>query len=146
MDKTLTIIKPYALQQGCQGKIIQQIVEAEFHILGLKQIRLTIDQAAQFYAIHKTQPFYHDLIRFMSSGPIISAVLQKYDAVNEFRKLIGATNPKKAISGTIRQLCGTDIQRNAVHGSDSNENALKEIHFFFSDIELMTTISEVHIP
>lgn len=134
-DLTLTIIKPMAVKNNCIGKILNMITDDNFRISAMKMTHLTRDQAQEFYAVHKERPFYNDLVTFMTSGPVVVAILVKDNAVEEYRKLIGATNPKEAAKGTIRSLCGSDIQMNAVHGSDSPENAVKEADFFFSHSE-----------
>lgn len=134
-DQTLTIIKPMAVKNRCAGKILNIITDNGFRISAMKMLHMTGDQAKAFYAVHKDRPFYEDLVTFMTSGPVVVALLKKEDAVEAYRKLIGPTNPKEATEGTIRHLCGTDIQMNAVHGSDSNENATEEANFFFSYAE-----------
>jgi nucleoside-diphosphate kinase len=133
---TFTMIKPDAIADGHAGKILQHIEAAGFEIIALKMTRLSLDQAGQFYGIHKGKPFYEKLIHFMSSGKIIAAVLQKSDAVVDFRKLIGNTDPNLAEAGTIRKLYAKAMERNAVHGSDSDENARIEAGFFFSNFEV----------
>ncbi|HRZ43058.1 MAG TPA: nucleoside-diphosphate kinase [Bacteroidales bacterium] len=132
---TLTIIKPFAVQNGYTGGILGKINEAGFRIVAMKYLQMTPKQAGQFYAVHKAMPFYDSLVSFMSSGPVVAAILEKENAVEEYRKLIGSTDPSKAEKGTIRQLFGKSIQQNAVHGSDSDENAEREAAFFFSEIE-----------
>jgi nucleoside-diphosphate kinase len=132
---TFTMIKPDAVAAGNAGAILQQIEEAGFEIVALKMIRLSIEQAGQFYDIHSDKPFYDFLVNFMSSGKIVAAVLKKNDAVTGFRTLIGNTNPAKAEEGTIRKLYAQSIEHNAIHGSDSDENALIEASFFFSNFE-----------
>ncbi len=132
---TLTIIKPFAVKNGYVGPILAHINQACFRIVAMKYVQLTIDQARAFYEIHKDKAFYNKLCRFMSSGPIVVAILEKDDAVNSFRQLIGSTNPNEANVGTIRKLFGSNVQANAVHGSDSDENAEKEADFFFSKLE-----------
>jgi len=134
-NKTLTMIKPVAVEKGFIGPILAKINEAGFRIVAMKYLRLTLEQAKQFYAVHAERPFYNDLVEFMSSGPIVAAILEKENAVEEYRKTIGATNPANAAPGTIRALYGTSIQANAVHGSDSDENAAIESDFFFSKLE-----------
>jgi len=129
---TFTMIKPRAMTKGFMGKIIDQIIMGGFKVKALKYTRLSKEEAMKFYAVHKERPFYNDLTEFMSSGPIVAAVLEKEDAVQAYRDYIGATNPAEAEPGTIRKLYGTDIQANAVHGSDSDENAVIESSFFFS--------------
>jgi nucleoside-diphosphate kinase len=132
---TFTMIKPKAVQDGHIGNILAKIIEGGFNIKAMKYLRLTKEQAMAFYAVHKERPFYEDLTKFMSSGPIVAAILEKENAVEDYRKLIGATNPAEAEEGTIRKLYATDIQANAVHGSDSDENAQIESNFFFSQLE-----------
>ena len=132
---TLTIIKPTAFKNNHAGAILKMINESGFKIKALKMVHLNLQQAGLFYAVHKGRPFYESLVQFMSSGPIIAALLEKENAVNDFRKLIGATDPKSAEKGSVRNLYGTDLQQNAVHGSDSDENAVIESNFFFSKIE-----------
>ncbi len=133
--QTLTMIKPTAFKKNYAGAILKMINEEGFEIKAMKLTRLTPDQASTFYAVHKGKPFYDSLVEFMSSGPIIAALLEKENAVEAFRSFIGATNPEKAEEGTIRKLYGTDLQQNAVHGSDSDENAVIEAGFFFSKME-----------
>lgn len=134
-NRTLTMIKPDAMNRGYAGAILDMISKAGFRIVAMKQTKLSIEKAGEFYAIHKERPFYNDLVTFMSSGPIIAAILEKENAVAGFRKLIGATDPSKADEGTIRKLYATSIGENAVHGSDSDENAKIEGDFFFSALE-----------
>ena len=132
---TFTMIKPDAVKNQHTGKIIDHILNAGFQIKGMKYIWLTSEQAGSFYEVHSQRPFYNDLVSFMSSGPIVAAVLEKDNAVEDFRKIIGATDPQKAEAGTIRNLYAKSIDANAVHGSDSNENAQIEAGFFFSNLE-----------
>ncbi len=132
---TLTMIKPMAVQKGFIGPILAKINEAGFRIVAMKQMKLTVDQAKEFYAIHKERPFYNDLVAFMTSGPIVAAILEKENAVEAYRELIGSTNPAQAADGTVRKLYGTSIEANAVHGSDSDDNAVIEGAFFFSQLE-----------
>ncbi len=132
---TFTMIKPDAVKNGNAGKIINDITEGGFKVVALKYLKLTPEMAGNFYAVHKERPFYNDLVSFMSSGPIYAAILQKENAVADFRKLIGATDPKKAEPGTIRAKYAESIDANAVHGSDSDENAAIEGNFFFSQFE-----------
>ena len=134
-NRTFTMIKPTAYKNGHAGKIIDQIIEAGFSLKAMKLVHLTEDQAGKFYAVHKERPFYGELVEFMSSGPIIAIVLEKHNAVEDYRKLIGATNPAEADEGTIRKQFATSIGENAVHGSDSDENAEIESRFFFSEFE-----------
>ena len=136
MERTLCIIKPDAVRKKVQGSIIQKVLDAGFQILGLKMIHLTGSQARAFYAVHKERPFYNDLVNFMTSGPCITIALRKENAVEDYRKLIGATDPAKADAGTIRKLFANSMQENAVHGSDSIENAKIEVAFFFSESEI----------
>jgi len=132
---TLTMIKPEAVRNGNTGNILAKIISGGFGIVAMKYLRLSRQQAEKFYEVHHERPFYNDLVEFMSSGPIVAAVLKKENAIEAYRNFIGATNPKDAPEGTIRALYGTNIQENAVHGSDSDENALKEAAFFFSELE-----------
>lgn len=136
MERTLCIIKPDAVKKNVQGHIIQKILDADFKILGMKMLRLSEAQAKAFYAVHKERPFYKDLVEFMTSGPVITIALQKDNAIADYRKLIGATDPAKADEGTVRKLYATNVQENAVHGSDSVENGKIEVGFFFSEAEL----------
>jgi len=133
---TFTMIKPKAVADGNMGNIIAKIIEGGFSIKALKFTRLTKSDARKFYAVHKERPFYNNLVQFMSSGPIIAAVIEKENAVEAYRNYIGATNPGEAAEGTIRKLYGTSIEANAVHGSDSDENALIEANFYFSEREI----------
>lgn len=132
---TFTMLKPDAISNGYAGAILDKIIQAGFSIKALKYTWLTSERAGQFYAVHSSRPFYNDLVRYMSSGPIIAAILEKDNAVEDFRKLIGATDPTKAEAGTIRKLFAKSIEANAVHGSDSDENAAIEGSFFFSMLE-----------
>ena len=136
-NRTFAIIKPDAVKNGNTGKIYDRILKADFKILCAKLLRMTVGQAEGFYAIHKERPFFNELTEFMSSGACMVLALEKDDAVNQWRKTIGATNPDDADVGTIRKDFATNVQENAVHGSDSNENAEKEIGFFFSQSELI---------
>ena len=133
--RTFTMIKPSAVQSGFTGKILDMYTVAGFKIISLKYVHLSKKHAAAFYDVHKERSFFPDLVDFMSSGPIVVAILEKENAVEDFRKLIGATDPAKADQGTVRKLYGASLQENAVHGSDSDENALKEGNFFFSAFE-----------
>ena len=132
---TLTMIKPEAVRHKNIGNILAKVSEGGFDIVAMKYLKLTREQAQKFYEVHKERPFYNDLVEFMSSGPIVAAVLRKDNAVEAYRTFIGATNPRDAAPGTVRALYGTNIQENAVHGSDSDENAQKEASFFFSELE-----------
>ena len=137
MERTLTIVKPDAVSAGKAGAILAHVEKEGFRLAGLKKLRLSADQAKAFYVVHKERPFYDGLVRFMTEGPVVVAALERADAVARLRQVMGATDSKKAEAGTIRNLYGTDIERNAIHGSDSPENAAKEIAFFFSDGELI---------
>ncbi len=134
-NKTFTMIKPDAVGAGNSGSILKMIEERGFKIKAMKYTRLSPENAGKFYEIHKERPFYNDLCAYMSSGPIIPIILEKDNAVEDFRELIGATNPQEAAEGTIRKLFATSIEANAVHGSDSDDNAAIEGKFFFSEIE-----------
>ncbi|MCE7043703.1 nucleoside-diphosphate kinase [Dyadobacter sp. CY312] len=134
-NKTFTMIKPDAVADGNSGAIIKMIEEAGFRIVALKKTQLTPERAGQFYAVHAERPFYNDLCKYMSSGPIIPIILEKENAVADFRTLIGATNPANADEGTIRKLFAKSIEANAIHGSDSDENAQIEGSFFFGNVE-----------
>jgi nucleoside-diphosphate kinase len=134
-NRTFTMIKPDAVANGHIGAIINDITTAGFKIIALKYTKLTEETAGAFYEVHKERPFYKDLVSFMSSGPIVAAILEKDNAVEDFRKLIGATDPSKAEAGTIRQKYAKSIDANAVHGSDSDENAEIEGNFFFTAAE-----------
>lgn len=129
------MIKPDATSKGYTGAILNQIIQAGFTIKAMKWTKLTKEQAGAFYEIHKERPFYGELVDFMSSGPIVAAILEKENAVTDFRKLIGATDPAKADEGTVRKRYAASVGENAVHGSDSDENALIESDFFFSKLE-----------
>lgn len=131
------MIKPDAVTNGHIGAIIHDISTAGFKIVAMKYTRLSATQAGQFYAVHRERPFYGELVEFMSSGPIVAAILEKEDAVTDFRKLIGTTDPQKAEEGTIRRKYASSVQNNAVHGSDSDENARIEGNFFFSELEVV---------
>ena len=134
-NRTFTMIKPDAFSSGHAGAILKHIEAAGFKLVAMKLTRLSADKAGEFYAVHKERPFYGELVEFMSSGPIIAAILEKDNAVEDFRKLIGATNPANADEGTIRKLYAKSVGENAIHGSDSDENAGIEGNFFFSAFE-----------
>ncbi|ATL48583.1 nucleoside-diphosphate kinase [Chitinophaga caeni] len=134
-NRTFTMIKPDAVANGHIGAILNKISEAGFRIVAMKMTRLSGQKAGEFYAVHKERPFYGELVEFMSSGHIVAAILEKDNAVEDFRKLIGATNPANAEEGTIRKMYAESIGRNAIHGSDSDENAQIEGDFFFSGLE-----------
>lgn len=134
-SRTFTMIKPDATSKSYTGAILDMILKAGFSIKAMKWTKLTAEQAGEFYAIHKERPFYGELVEFMSSGPIVAAILEKDNAVADFRTLIGATNPANADEGTIRKKYAASVGENAVHGSDSDENAMIEGNFFFSNLE-----------
>jgi nucleoside-diphosphate kinase len=132
---TFTIIKPRAVANGYIGPILNKIAEGGFRISALKMLQLNRIEAQRFYEVHRERPFYNDLVEFMISGPIVVGVIEKENAVEDYRKLIGATDPAKAEEGTIRKLYAESLQANAVHGSDSDENAAREVSFFFPTSE-----------
>jgi nucleoside-diphosphate kinase len=134
-DFTFSIIKPNAVRTGKTGPILAMMNEAGFEIAAMRMVRLTKPQAESFYSVHKGKPFFEGLIEFMTSGPVVVMILRRENAVEQFRKLIGSTDPSKAEPGTIRKLYAVSTQMNAVHGSDSVENAAIEANFFFSAIE-----------
>lgn len=134
-NRTFTMIKPDAVGAGNTGAITKMIEEAGFKIIAMKKTKLSEERAGQFYEVHKERPFYNDLKNYMSSGAIVPMILEKDNAVEDFRKLIGATNPKDAAEGTIRKIFAESIEANAIHGSDSDENAQIEGSFFFSSTE-----------
>ena len=133
---TFTMLKPDSIRNKNTGAIIDKIIKAGFVIKAMKLTRMSNDQASNFYSIHKERPFFNDLIEYMTSGPIVAAILEKDNAVNDFRTLIGSTNPEEAAEGTIRKLFAKSISENAIHGSDSNENAKIECDFHFSENEI----------
>jgi len=135
-NTTFTMIKPNAVNNGHTGAIIEKITKEGFKIKAMKMVKLTREKAEQFYEIHKDRPFFEGLCVFMSSGPVVALILEKEDAVKKYRAFIGATNPEDAHEGSIRKLYGTNVQQNAVHGSDSDENAKIESKFFFSELEI----------
>ena len=134
-NRTFTMIKPDATKKGHTGAILDQIIKGGFTIKAMKWTKLTAEKAGEFYAVHKERPFYGELVEFMSSGNIVAAILEKENAVADFRTLIGSTNPADAAEGTIRKNFASSIGENAVHGSDSDENAEIEGNFFFSALE-----------
>lgn len=134
-NRTFTMIKPDAVAKGHAGKILDHITQAGFKVVALKYTQLTVAQAGDFYGIHRERPFFNDLVSFMTSGPIYAAILEKDNAVADFRNIIGATNPQAAAPGTIRNLYAKSIDANAIHGSDSDENAEIEGRFFFNAFE-----------
>jgi nucleoside-diphosphate kinase len=134
-NRTFTMLKPDAVDNKHIGAILAQITKAGFRIVALKYTKLTSQQAGKFYEVHKSRPFFNDLVSYMSSGPIVAAILEKENAIEDFRTLIGATDPSKAEKGTIRNLFAKSIDANAIHGSDSDANAEVEGNFFFSMLE-----------
>ncbi len=134
-NKTFTMIKPDAVAAGNIGAIIKMIEEAGFRIVAMKMTKMSPETSGKFYEVHKERPFYNDLCSYMASGHIVPMILEKENAVEDFRKLIGATDPAKADKGTIRNLFATSIEANAIHGSDSDENAANEGNFFFASVE-----------
>ena len=137
-NRTFAMIKPDAMNNGYSGKILDRIINAKFNILGAKIVRMSKKQAEGFYSIHSEKPFFEDLTLFMSSGKTMVLALEKENAVESWRNTIGATNPAEAEEGTIRKDFASSLSKNAVHGADSDENALKEIEFFFSESELIS--------
>jgi nucleoside-diphosphate kinase len=137
VERTLTIIKPDSTAGGHVGEIITELERAGFRILGMKKLRLTREQAEAFYAVHRQRPFFSSLVKFMTEGPLVPIALERENAIAALRDLMGATDSKKAAAGTIRNKFGTDIERNAIHGSDASETAANELKFFFSDLELV---------
>jgi len=135
-NRTFTMLKPDAIENGHMGKIIDMIINAGFKIKAMKYTTLSVAQAQEFYAVHSERPFYGELVEYMTSGPIIAAILEKENAVTDFRNLIGATDPAEAAEGTIRKYYAESKGRNAVHGSDSDENAAIESEFHFSPSEI----------
>lgn len=137
MERTLTILKPDSVAGGKTGAILACLEREGFRLAGLKKLRLSVEQARAFYEVHRERPFYGALVAFMTEGPVVVAALERADAVAHLRRAMGATDSRKAEPGTIRNLFGTDIERNAIHGSDTVENAATEIAFFFSEAELI---------
>ena len=137
IQRTLAILKPDCLEKNIQGKVIQQVLDGGFKIIAMRLLRLTTSSAQKFYEVHAERSFYNDLITYMTSDPVIPIALEKENAVADFRKLIGATDPKKADAGTIRKLYADSIEHNIIHGSDSPENAIKEIAHFFKEEDLI---------
>lgn len=138
VERTLCILKPDCVRKSLQGEVVSRIQKAGFKILGMKQIRLTKEEAGAFYAVHKGRPFYDGLVEFMTSGTCVPVALEKENAVADYRKLIGATDPKDAEAGTIRKLFADSKGENIVHGSDSVENGKIEVAFFFAERELIS--------
>lgn len=137
MERTLVLVKPDAVKKNVTGKIISRFEDEGFKVVALKKLKLTKQQAGQFYIVHKERAFYDELCEFMSSGPIVAMVLEGENAISRVRQILGATDPAKAEEGTLRKLYGTNVGENAVHGSDSPESAAYEIQFFFSGLELV---------
>jgi len=137
MERTLAILKPDSVAGGKAGAILARLEKEGFRFAGLKKVRLSAEQARAFYAVHRERPFYNALVRFMTEGPVIVAALERGDAVAHLRRTMGATDSREAEAGTVRNLYGTDIERNAIHGSDSAENAAMEVAFFFGEAELI---------
>ena len=137
IERTLAILKPDCVRKNLQGEVLSRIQKAGFHVLGLKQMRLTKAGAGAFYEVHRGRPFYDGLVDFMSSGPCVPVALEKKNAVQDFRTLIGATDPKDAAPGTIRKQFADSKGENIVHGSDSPENGIREVAFFFSEADLV---------
>ena len=137
LERTLAILKPDCIEKNLQGEILSRLQKAGFKVLSMKQVRLTKETAGALYAVHKARPFYEALVEYMTSGPCIPIALEKENAVADFRTLIGATDPKEAAEGTIRKLFAENKERNIVHGSDSPENGVIEVNFFFSESELV---------
>jgi len=136
MERTFAIIKPDAVEKGVIGPIIERITKEGFGILGLRMTRLSRFDAEGFYAVHRERPFFGDLTAFMSSGPCVVMALQRDNAIAHWRKTMGATNPEEAAEGTLRKLFATDIEKNAVHGSDAPETAAQELAYFFREVDL----------
>lgn len=139
METTLTILKPDSVGAGATGKILDHLSQEGFVVRGLKLLRLTETQARSFYEVHKERPFYDSLVAFMTVGPVVVAALERADAVAHLREVMGATDSEQAAPGTVRAEFGTNIERNAIHGSDSPENARREVGFFFSGAELLAS-------
>jgi nucleoside-diphosphate kinase len=137
MERTFAIVKPDAVASGYTGQILSMIEQAGFRVRGLKMLRLSKQQAEAFYEVHKERPFYGGLVQFMTEGPVVVMVLERENAIKQWRELMGATNPEKAAEGTIRKKFATSVERNATHGSDAPETAGVEIPFFFSLAELL---------
>ncbi len=137
VERTLCIMKPDCVRKGLQGEVLSRIQKSGFKVLGMKQVRLTKEEAGAFYAVHKERPFYLSLVEFMTSGPVVPVALEKVNAVVDYRTLIGATDPNEAAEGTIRKLYADNKGENIVHGSDSVENGRNEVAFFFAESELV---------
>ncbi len=135
MNRTLLIIKPDAVQRNLIGHILNRLEKARFKIVAMRMVHLSKEEAREFYSVHKERPFYHSLVDFMTSGEVVPMVLEKENAVEDLRTLVGATNPVEAACGTIRNEIGCNVEKNSVHASDSDENAAHEIAFFFPEVE-----------
>ena len=139
-ERTLAIIKPDAVKKNVIGEITAMLTQAGFRILAMKMLRISKTQAGAFYEVHKERPFYNDLVNYMSSGPVVTIALEKKNAIEDYRKLIGATDPLQAEEGTVRKLYGESKSFNAVHGSDSVENGIIEVGFFFGESEIVNNL------
>jgi len=139
MEKTLAIVKPDAVAAGSLGAILDRILKEDFRITGLKMLHLSVPQAEGFYAVHRERPFFADLTRFMTSGPVVVIAMERPDAIATWRRVMGATDPAKADAGTLRKEFGTNVERNATHGSDAPETAAVEIAYFFNKLEMCST-------
>ncbi|HTX19229.1 MAG TPA: nucleoside-diphosphate kinase [Bacteroidota bacterium] len=137
MERTLCVLKPDCVRKNLQGEVLGRIQKAGFRVLGIRQLRMSREEAGEFYAVHRGRPFYDGLVEFMTSGPCVAVALEKVNAVADYRELIGATDPKEAEPGTIRKLFADSKRENIVHGSDSPENGLMEVAFFFAESELI---------
>ena len=137
VQRTLCLIKPDAFEKGASGSILDRILRENFRVLGLRQVRLSRLQAEGFYAVHRGRGFFEELVTFMSRGPLVAIALEREDAVRHWREVIGATDPAKAIEGTIRKQFGSNVGENAVHGSDSEENGVLETSYFFAGLDLL---------
>lgn len=137
IERTLTIFKPDAVEKGAYGAMLQHLLDEGFTVRGMRMLRLSVEQAQAFYGVHRERPFFPELVAFMTSGPVVAACLERDDAVVHLREVMGPTDSAKAPEGTIRGRFGTDIQRNAIHGSDSPENARREVGFFFPDLDIV---------
>lgn len=138
-EKTLTMFKPDAVRKSCYGDMLQSLLDEGFKVRAMRMTRLSRAQAEAFYEVHRERPFFGELVEFMTSGPIVAVALEREDAVNHLRAVMGPTNSTEAPGNTIRGRFGTDIQMNAIHGSDSRENAFREISFFFPEVDLVAT-------
>jgi nucleoside-diphosphate kinase len=137
LQRTFAMIKPDAVVRGCAGEILAMVEKAGFRVVAMRKLQMTVPQAEAFYAVHRERPFFGGLIKFMTEGPAIVMVIEKENAIDEWRKLMGATNPANAEDGTIRKKYATDIERNCVHGSDAPNTAAVEVPFFFSSADLL---------